>query len=699
MINIQSFKKLRTLVPSMLLAALFVAGCSSSNVGDTGADQMPDMPKTPQVAMFGDQTLGLEEFEDEYARSVGGRDIAAADSMPMYTEFLDRYVDFRLKVLYAKDIGLDQDSTLLSEIDTYRNQLARPYLLEKEILDPILRDLYVRKQNMVDASHILVRAGQGATPEELETARIKMETIRDSIEMGIDFNELAFRNSEDPSARGQRSGAMGRLGYFVGGQMVKPFEDRAYTTPIDSVSEVFRTDFGYHIMKIHDRRAKVADVWASHIAVRYFKPSSLDSLDSEGRIAQIKMRLDAGEDFATLAKEESEDLDSGSRGGQIGRLRFTQPGMPDAFKDALFALENPGDYSDVVKTEYGYHIIKLDKRQATETFEEAYDELKNHASRLPRLRKAENAMAMQIREKYGVSVDTTLTLEILDGRHFGVPNILQTPANQLNMEIASLGDETFTFREVVTFVETASIPFQPDTLGLVYDALERFLNDEALNYEAARLESRDDSFKQILDEFKNGLLLFKLMEDSVWTAAAQDTAGLMKYHAPRADSFWFEDRTRIVSFRAQSDSVLNTLATKLDEGTALNELVSMAAMDSTMMVRVDTTFLVGPNKSVFDRALALESGDYVSPTRHSNGFLLMINDGIAPARKKSFDEARSEVLNGYQTELENALLDRLRDKYGIKKMPAPLSGAFAEDKAILMKEKDLFDNKTQNAGQ
>ena len=258
--------------------------------------------------------------------------------------------------------------------------------------------------------------------------------------------------------------------------MVKAFEDRAYSTPVDSVSEIFRSDFGFHIMKIHDRQPKVPDVWASHIAVRYFKPSSLDSLDSEGRIALIKERLDAGEDFAALAKEESEDLDSGSRGGQIGRLRFTQPGMPDAFKEALFALENPGDYSDIIKTDYGYHIIKLDKRAEPETFEEAYDELKNHASRLPRLKKAENAMAGQIREKYGVTVDTTLTLDILDGRHFGVPDILNTPANQLNMEIASIGDASFTFRDVVTFAETASIPFQPDTLGLVYDALDRFLN-------------------------------------------------------------------------------------------------------------------------------------------------------------------------------------------------------------------------------
>lgn len=672
----------------LTLSIALLAGCSGSNLGtDT-----PPVQETPPVAYFGQTALDLAEFESEYARSVGGREIAASDSLQMYEEFLERYVDFRLKVMYARELGLHQDSSLLSEIDTYRNQLARPYLLEKEILDPILRDLYVKKQNMVDASHILVRAGQSATPAQVDSAYAKISAIKDSIDMGIDFGDLAYRNSEDPSARGDRIGAKGRLGYFVGGQMVKAFEDRAYSTPIDSVSEIFRSEFGYHIMKIHDRRPRVLDVWASHIAVRHFKPSSLDTLDSEGRIAAAKARLDAGEDFATVAKEDSEDLDTGSRGGQIGRLRFTQQGMPEDFKTALFALENPGDYSEIVRTDYGYHIIKLDRREEPETFEEAYDELKTNASRLPRLQKAENAMAAQVREQYGTVIDTTLILNILDGRHFGSPDILNVADEDLEAVIASIGENSFTFKDVVNFAETASIPFQPDTVGLAMDALDRFLNDEALNYEAARLENRDDEFKKILDEFENGLLLFKLMEDSVWTAASQDTAGLMAYHAPRADSFWFDDRSRIISFRHSSDSLIKSIAMQLDEGMAASALISKMLEDTTQVVRIDTTFLAGPNNSVFDRALNLKEGENSGSIRNSGSYLVMINDGIEPARQKSFEEARSEVLNQYQTIIEQDLVDRLRAKYDAKKNKSMLRGAFAEDKLALEAQPELYDN-------
>lgn len=661
-------------IHSLLVLTLIVlsAGCSSSNVGAPEQEM-----GTPLVAQFGQHKLDLHEFEDEYARSVGGRDVALTDSLPQYEDFLDRYVDFRLKVLYAQEIGLDQDSSLKAEIETYHKQLARPYLLEKEILDPILQDLYEKKQTMVDASHILIRVGRDAPQDEVDAARAKMTAIRDSALQGVDFGELAYRNSEDPSARSNRVGARGRLGYFVGGMMVKEFEDQAYSTPVDSVSEVFRSNFGFHILTVHDRAPKIPARQISHIAIRHFQPSVRDSLSPEDRIAAIKAELDAGADFSTLAQQKSEDRESGSRGGLLGQLAYTQQGMPDSFKEAAFSLEKPGDYSDVIRTDYGYHILRLDGIEELLTFEQSYTDLKTQAARLPRVKAAETEMARKIREASGTSVDSMLTLEILAGRHFRSPDILETPDEQMEMTIASLGDQNYTFGEVVDFAETASIPFQPDTTGLVFDAIDRFLNEEALNQEAARLEDNDMEFKRILDEFQSGLLLFKLMEDSVWTAAAMDTAGLKAYHAPRADSFWFEDRTRILSLRSMSDSLLQSYITELDAGTSPANLIAAIEKDTLAAVAVDTTYLVGPNNSVFDRALNLNPGEYTDAIRNSSGFIVMINDGEAPARKKTFEEARPEVLNAYQAEVEQKLLARLRDKYDAKKYKAVLRGAFA----------------------
>lgn len=674
--------------------AFIIAGCSS-----TQNSMLPQPTDDPMVvAQIGQNNLDLAEFETRYARSVGGRDVALQDSMSEYADFLERYIDFRLKVMYAEDLNLDKDTSLVNEIETYRGQLARPYLLEREVLDPILRDLYEKKQNMVDASHILVRLGRAASPEEEAAALNKITAIRDSVMNGEDFGDLAYRNSEDPSARGNRIGARGRLGYFIGGMMVKAFEDQAYSTPIDSVSEVFRSDFGYHILYVHDRKTRTPDVWGSHIAIRHFQTSLSDTASSEDRIKAIYERLQAGEDFAELAIAESEDRETGPRGGQLGRIAFTAQGLPPEFREALFALENPGDYSEIVRTGYGFHIIKLDQRETLQSFEESYDDLKNQVARLPRVKQAEERMALSIREKYGVSVDTAQVLQILDGRLFNAANILETPADQMATHVVSLGDSTFKFGDIVDYAEIHSTPFTPDTLAMVNRTIEMFLNDEAMNYEAARLESRDPEFRRILEEFRDGLLLFKLMEDSVWTAAANDTAALKAYHAERADQYQFPDRTRIIGFRHRSDSLMKALHGRLGSGTPLTSLIKEILMDSTMAVRIDTTFLAEANNSIFDRALKLEQGAFSEPILNNGSYLIMVNDGIDKARQKTFEEARSEVLNAYQEILEENLIERLRAKYGVLSYPERLRPAFAEDKMKAKEAPDLYDNGMNTSG-
>ncbi len=636
----------------------------------------PDDPSI--LAMIGNQPLTIDEFENRYVRSVGSLELAAGDSLAEYEDFLDRYIDFRLKVRYAEELGMERDSSLLKEIDTYRAQLARPFLLEKEILDPILRDLYEKQQVMVDASHILVRLGPNAAHEDTLAAYTEIAAIRDSALSGIDFGDLAFRNSDDPSARGNRRGARGRLGYFDAGVMVKAFEDRAFETPVGEVSDIFRSQFGYHILYVHDKKPSVPDAWVSHIATRRISRGLDDTTTAEQRIQALYERLQNGEDFAELAKKHSEDLESRPTGGSLGRISYTDLRVPESFRNALFTLEKPGDFTDIVSTPYGLHIIKLDKREEKKSFEESYEELKAQASRLPRVRRAEIQMARSIRDDVGFSVDTTQILTILDGLAFNTNGIQDTPDAEMQTRVIAVGDSTYTFGEIVDFAELNSIPYNPDTLAMVYNTLDSFLDDAALNYEAARLEFQDDEFGGIMEEFRDGLLLFKLMEDSVWTAAAQDTAALMAYHTPRTDSFSFPDRHRIVSFRNRSDSLLQVLQERLNRE-SLSEVVQEIEQDTTLMVRIDTTYISEPNNSVFDKALSLGEGESTEPEIHSGSYMFMVNDGIEQARLKTFEEARSELINAYQAILEERLLQRLRERYNVAAYKDRLSAVFAGD--------------------
>lgn len=669
-----TIKPISTLTLLSLLIIAGIAGCSSSNVGSEPEEMMdPSL-----VALIADQKVTIEDFESRYARSVGDRDLAARDSLESYEDFLDRYVDFRLKVLYAQELGLESDRGINAEINGYRDQLARPYLLEKEIMDPILMDMYEKEKVIIDASHILIRAGTASTPEELEAAEAKLTAIRDSIVAGADFGEMAATHSDDPSARGNRRGAKGRLGFFSSGQMVKGFEDAAYETEKDSVSRVFRTQFGYHILYVHEKRPRFRDLYISHIATREGLRGLDDTTTSEQRINELYKRLQAGEDFAELARTSSEDMETRPRGGQLGKISYTTPGA-EPFRDEVFALEKPGDYTEIVQTVYGYHIFHLDEIDAVKSFEESYDRLKNQASRLPRVQRAEDAMADKVMEEVGYAVDTTLTMAILNGRAFNTNGIQDTPLDSMAMPILTLGDSAFTFQQLVDFAETASIPYNPDAAVMVNYTLDRFLKDQALDLEASRLEKNDAEFARIMEEFKDGLLLFKLMEDSVWTAAAQDTAGLMAYHAPRADNYWFPDRYRIISLRSRNDSLLTSLTEKV-EANGLLSVVNMINQDTTNTIRVDTTFISENNNSIFDKALALDEGEFTQPEFNSGSYIMMANDGLEKTRQKTFAEARSEVINAYQTVLEEQLLERLRMKYKVYTNEALLNEVFAEEK-------------------
>ncbi|MDZ4700855.1 MAG: peptidylprolyl isomerase [Rhodothermales bacterium] len=664
---------------SLFLIALTVAGIAVA--GCSGAGRSTSTPNIPPdaVAHIAGQSLSLDEFETRYARSVGGRQQAIEDSLAEYRDFLNRYTDFRMKVLYAEELGFDQDTTLLSEIDAYRKQLARPYLLEREIMEPILRQLYERRQQIVDASHILVRVAEDASPADTLAAFTKLMAMRDSVMSGVDFGDLAFRNSEDPSARGDGPGGRGRLGYFSGGQMVEAFENVGYSTPVGDVSPVFRSQFGYHILQVHDRRGRVPDRWASHIAVRELASTTQQATPRE-RIEALRARLLAGEEFRVVATEKSEDTQSGSRGGQLGRVAFTTPQLPPAFKDALFALEKEGDFSDIIETSYGLHIVRLDQIEVPQTFEESYEELKMTASRLPRVRAAEDRMALEIREKQGIFVDTTAILATLNGRPFRARDILETPAAEMQRIVIGVGTQRFTFGDVVNFAETANQAYIADTLGRVYQTIDMFLNNAALDYEAAQLESTNEDFKGIMGEFRDGLLLFKLMEDSIWTAAARDTASLVAYHDARVDSFSFPDRTRIVSVRAKSDSSLRAITAHLGHGVSVKDLVATASRDTVNVVEIDTTYLAGPNNSIYDRALGLSAGQATEPILNAGSFIALINDGTEPARLKTFTEARSEVLSAYQELQEAKLLARLRKKYATQLFPEQLVGLYAEEK-------------------
>ncbi len=654
----------------LALSMLLISGCQLSRPLTASTDHSSS---SPVVARYNGEVLTLDEFERQLIKSVGDSAKAVNSSFEERVDFLKRYVDFRLKVLAAREQGYDRMPELRAEIDRYRLQLARPFLIDKQILEPLIREVYERQKEEINASHILIRVHPLDLPADTLAAYQKLSAIRDSIlTRALTFEEAAVRYSQDPSAKQNK----GELGYFTAGQLVYPFENMAYQTPVDSISPVFRTRFGYHILRVNDRRPRQPDVRAAHILIRPKGRTPEDTLSAYVLAEALRERTLHGEKFEELAREFSQDPMSAKRGGDLGY--FSPSRVVEPFAQALARLDTVGAISEVVKTRFGYHIIKLLDRKSLPSYEEAYPELKKLVSRLPRAKEAEQRVGKAYRETHGSRVDSTLIYVALDSlgtnKPFSAILARGFPASMRDRVFATIGDEPYTLGDLEAYIRERKPTIEPLTRDQIFILIDRFLNEKALDVAAAELETTNPEFRQLMQEYIDGILLFRIMEDSVWNAAMQDTSALKAYFKTHTDAYWYPERTRVISLYGSSDSLL------LPATEAFLSGVPEDTLRHRFGVTIDTTYIAGPSQSVYDRVLSMEEGTHTQSISYRNGFIVLIHAGKVPARPKTFEEARAEVIADYQKMLEEQWLKRLRARYHVQYYPEHLRIAFARKK-------------------
>ena len=637
----------------------------------TGTDSSPT-PEPVVLASYADTVLSLDEFEQRYASSNGGRAEAADDSMAAYRDFLERLVNFNLKVRAARAAGMDTTQSFREEVRSYRLRMAEPRIQSERIMDPIIREVYERKQTEVDVSHILIRVPENAPPDDTLAAYEQLQTIVDSLDRGVAFADLAYRNSEDPSAQRQgRAGYRGRLGYVTAGQLVKPFEDEMYTTPVDSVSGIFRTRFGYHVLKVHNQRPRKQAVRLSHLFVRP---------DGQGTQAQARARqeadslhaeLMAGASFEQIARQHSDDRRSAQKGGDLG---FVQPNqrLPDAFLGAIDTLE-VGETSNVLETRFGYHVLRLVDRKEQQSFEEAYDELKKQVSEMPRVQQRKASLAADIRAQHGSMIDTTGILSALQVASLDTSaqriRAVAPDSSIADRRVVRVGSVEATLGDWGEYVRTSDRRFS--TLS---GALSAFVDDQSVEFAAHRLEQRDPEFAARMQEYREGVLLFQYMQDSVWTVASQDSTLLRQTYRQNRDQYRFPERVRTLALYAASDSLLQPYVDAHEAGTSRRQIVQQASQDS--LTRVDTTHVTDESSAPFAQMQSVQDGTAAGPLQNQNESLYLIRDATLPARPKTFEEARSEVLSDAQDTYETQVHQRLRDRYGVTVYPERLQQAF-----------------------
>jgi len=655
-----------------VLVALTGLGCSSSSAPVVEA---PASQPDGVVALIDGETVTLNTFKDNFERN--GR-VSESESVSLadYEDFLSRFVDFRLKVLEAHRMGLNEDPALQAEVLQYRMQLARPYIMERRVFEPLVREMYERRKTMVEASHILFTVQPNASPEDTLDAWNRLSAVRDSVLAGASFGRLAAQYSQDPSAKGQpgNPGYQGQLGYFGGGRMVEAFEDVAFNSSVGDVSPIFRTRFGYHILQVTDRQPMPLERELAHIMVRQQGASPAEQAATEARLDSIRARLENGEAFTEVARSFSEDQSSAARGGNIGRLAF-DAGLPFTFRDAAFGIENEGDWTGPVRTNFGYHFIRYNTSFELASFEEEYESMKTRISQMPRTQAAQDAFAARVVREVGAWVDSSR----VDGWIESMSqdslvrwmSLTDFSSWDDDPEFIVFADTSLTLSGYATYFRRALVPTARTAEERIYGVADQWLAERAVDYEVDQLEQRDEEFARTMQDFRDGLLLFRFMEQQIWEKAASDTLALQAHYAEHGAAFQFPDRTRVVSYSSPQEAGLNRLVATI-RASGIDSALEEAAADSSLVLRADTTFIAKPSGSLFDAVLDLNQGEITDASAYNQGWIALYNDGIDPARQMTFEEARSEMVNEVQADIEEQLMTSLRDQYRVSVYPEAL---------------------------
>lgn len=522
-----------------VLLVFFGMGCKTSK------------ESAPVLGKVGEKPVYLNEFEYVYNKNNSNSENAY--SRESVEEYLRLYTNFRLKVAEAEALGLDTNQSFIKELDGYKKQLAQPYFTEKEVTDRLTRMEYERMKKEINASHILLSVAPEASPEDTMAVYKRIMDIREKALKGGGFGALAVEFSEDPSAKVNK----GNLGYFTALQMVHQFEDAAYSTEPGKISKPVRTRFGYHILKVHDIRPSQGQIRAAHIMVRATEGiSPEDSVAAKEKIDELYAQLSKGEDWASLVSQFSDDNNSKNKGGELPW--FSAGRMIPAFEDAAFSLEEAGQISKPVKTPYGWHIIKLLEKKPLEPFEEVEPKIRSRVARdmsdLNKKALIERLIKENQFESFPSAINRAISFadsSLLEGKWDTVITEKKDPV------LFYISKESFKTSDFFSYVKQNQAPkknFSPE--GYMRNLYEQYKENRLIDYEQRHLEEKHEDYRLLVKEYRDGILLFQLMDEKVWSKALQDTAGLRVFFNENREKYAWGSRAKAAIFSVSGKETL-----------------------------------------------------------------------------------------------------------------------------------------------
>ena len=571
-------------------------------------------------------------------------------------EYLGLFIKFKLKVEEAKRRGLDTTKAFLKEYTGYKEELRKPYLPDAKIVDSLVRLTYNRMKEEINASHILISLKPDSSPTDTLQAFNKIIAIRKRVLEGGDFGEAAVLSSDDPSAKSNQ----GNLGYFTAMQMVYPFETAAYSTKVGDISQPIRTRFGYHIIKVLDRRAARGEVELSHIMMR--TGSNTDSEKVKNTIFTLHDQLQAGMNWNELCKQYSEDTSTKDKGGKLKPFGTGAMSAVPEFERIAFDLQKQGEISDPFQTQYGWHIIRLDRKIPLPTHDEIAPTLKLKVARDERTDLSKQALQSKLRREFQFKENQMVKSKIVmlaDSSLTKGQWKARVSTKEAKELLFTLKEKQYLAGDFFSYIKEhqRSTPLSPEKyLDQLYN---QYVDANIMKEMEDKIKRENPDYGFLLQEYYEGILLFDIMEKEVWSKASEDSIGQQLYYNSHLSDYHTGERAKVAFYSSTSNDFSEPLHQIILSG---NES-KIQQFVNTNKIKTEWGYFKKEDRIVLQK-VPWTKGVYPA---ENNGmyYLAWIKDILSPG-PMSFDEARSAIISDYQTFLEKSWLEQLKKKYSVK---------------------------------
>lgn len=629
--------------------------------------------KSKTLITLGDRNITAGEFVEVYEKNNVKSEVIDKKSVD---DYLDMYINFKLKVTEAENLKMDTLPKFVKEYEGYRKQLAKPYFSNDAATEQLVDEAYERMQWDVNASHILIKCDLHAVPADTLKAYNKALELRKRIMNGEDFGDVAVEASEDPSARDieaipgkQRAykGNRGNLGYFSVFDMVYPFETGAYNTKEGEVSMPIRSDFGYHLIKLNSKTPACGQIRAAHIflIVDENDPEKTDSIVG-AKVANIYKEIDKdGKNWDVIVRKYSDDKGSAQHGGMLTPFKVSQI-VPEFIAEIKKLNEN--EFSEPVKTSYGYHIIKLVSKSGVKSLDEERENIKKRVEKDMRAKVSEEVVLkrilkenkfkeyVKVKDAFIATIDSTLK----EGKYVVAEGVDQ------NQVLFKLEKKEFKIADFVEYIKNheSAQPFMSEG-SYAYQLYDEFVKDTAFAYEDAHLEAKYPEFKLLVQEYHDGILLFDLMDKEVWKKAEMDTAGIKAFYEANKGDYMWGQRVKTILVNVSNPESLPRMEELIREDLAYDSLKAIVKSEGLKGVTVKSPyFQKGDNVDIDETEWVVGTIRVIPSTVDKSTKIVKILDVREP-EPKTYREARGVIISAYQTKLENDWLESLKAKYPV----------------------------------